>query len=111
MIEVRDGDFVVVRDRWRIDCVQAIKVTKQMVFYMDAYWKPARERRLRIQDVLFSGQEAIAKKLKEQLASSYAQKVSDQTAAADRMRERDDGFIAAAVARIPRPHLSTPEAK
>jgi hypothetical protein len=106
-VQVKDGDFVVVRDRWRLDCVQAIKVTKQMVFYMDTFWKPARERRLRIQDVLFSGPESAAKKLKEQLASSYAQKVTDQTAAADRMRKRDDGFIkAATLARCPQENAS-----
>ena len=96
MTEVKDGDFVVVRDRWRLDCVQAIKVTKQMVFYMDTYWKPARERRLRIQDVLFSGPEPVAKKLLDQLASSYAQMVTEQTASAERMQKRDDGFIEAA---------------
>lgn len=95
-MNVRNNDFVVVRDSWDIQVVQAIRVTKQMVFYMDTYWSKPRERRLRLQDVIFSGQEAAAKRLCEQLKSSKAQREQDTQAAYNRQAKRDEGFIAAA---------------
>lgn len=95
-MKIQDGDFVVTRDRWRIECVKAIRVTAQTVFYMDAHWKPARERRVRIQDAIFSGPEDVAKLLCQQLQSSYQQKVQDQQHASDRQKKRDDAFIEAA---------------
>lgn len=96
-IKITDGDFVVTRDSWRIDCTQAIRVTAQTVFYMDTYWKPARERRLRLADVVFSGTEEVARRLCQQLEASYQQKVTEQQAASDRQTKRDAGLIAAAV--------------
>lgn len=95
-MKIQEGDFVVTQDRRSVECMQAIRVTAQMIFYMDAYWKPARARRVRIQDALFSGREDSAKLLCQQLRSSYEQKVQEQKQANDRQKKRDDAFIAAA---------------
>jgi hypothetical protein len=100
-INVKDGDFVVTRDRWRIECVEAIRVTKQTIFYMDTTWGKPKERRLRLQDVLFSGPKSTADRLREQLVSSYEQKNNDIRGANDRQHKRDDLFIAQAKASVP----------
>lgn len=103
-IKVKDGDFVVTRDpsrSWRnVQCVEAIKVTKQMVLFIDTTWTKPRERRIRLQDVVFAGPEEISKRLAEQLTSSNEQKLQDQKGAVERQRKRDEGFIAAAQARV-----------
>ena len=96
MSDIKDGDFVVTRDRWRIDCVRAIRLTKQTVFFIDESWGKPRERRIRIQDVVFSGPEAVAERLCQQLRSSEQQKVNDQQAASERQAKRDESFIAEA---------------
>lgn len=95
-VAFKDGDFVVTRDRWRIECVEAIRVTKQTVFYIDRTWRAPKERRIRTDNILFAGLKDKAERLCQQLQSSYQQKVQDQQAASDRQRKRDDDFIAKA---------------
>lgn len=91
--KIKDGDFVVTRGAYKIDCVEVIRVTEKLIFYMDVSWRTPRERRLRLQDVLFSGPQAVAKRLKEHLQSSYQQKIDDHRSASLRQSERDAKFI------------------
>lgn len=93
-MQVKDGDFVVMVN-WRPEVVQAIRVTEKVVYYNDGFYK--RERRLRLDDVVFAGPELLAKRLATQLTSSRAQYDEDQRKAAQRKNERDKLFIAKAV--------------
>jgi hypothetical protein len=100
-IAIKVGDFVVARGQWRLDCVQATKVTKQTVFFIDESWGKPRERRIDFRAVLFAGPENVTKRLYQQLQSSYQQKISDQQQASVRQEKRDAEFIASAVRDCP----------
>lgn len=92
MVPIRDGDFVVVQERWGTEVKQAIKVTE---FYI--YHKTHDvERRMRRDDIVFSGPEAIARRLAEQLTSSENQCHEEIMNSKIRRQERDKKFITGA---------------
>lgn len=95
-VKIKDGDFIVILSRWSIDVQRAIKITAQFVFYKED--RRETPRRVRIDDVVFSGPEPIARKLVEQLKSSDAQKLDDDRAAYQRHQKRNEAFIAKAAA-------------
>lgn len=92
MIPIRDGDFVVVQERWGVEVKQAIKSTE---FYICTE-SLGDKRRMRRDDIVFTGPEIIAHGLAEQLTSSTAQCNEEIRASRLRRQERDKGFIAKA---------------
>lgn len=98
-VSIKDGDFVVTKGRWQAQAVEAIKVSPQMVFYRDHDWND-RERRVRIDDVVFAGPRQIAERLKDQLNSSHDLYTQERNAAGQRKVARDEKYIAAAQAAI-----------
>lgn len=94
-MNIKDGDFIVSRDRWNLKAVQVIKITPQLVFYRDTAWGD-RERRVRISDVIFSGDKAVADRLVERLRSSEARYDEEQRASITRRVQRDEKLLEAA---------------
>jgi hypothetical protein len=95
-VKPKDGDFVVAQSRWNTEVRQVIKVSAS-VYYYKSDWRN-KEMRARLDEVLFAGSEAAAKRLREQLVSSEAQYSNDCKNAALRRQGRDADFIAKASA-------------
>lgn len=95
MIEIKDGDWVVEKGSWRIECRQATRATKEMFFYT-GYGN--KERRSSRSLVVFAGPEATAKKVAERLTSSDALCNEDKSKAYARREDRDKKIIADAYA-------------
>lgn len=90
-MKIKTGDFIVRKDRWRIEACEAIKVTSKLVFWQSEHY--GRPFRVRLDDVVFAGSESDAKKLAQQLTSSQAQQFDEERAARDRRLERDRRLI------------------
>ncbi len=100
MIAIKDGDFVVLKESYRIEVRQVFKVTAQLLFYRRDDWngKPQEPRRIRRDKVVFSGSESVARDLAELLTSSRARMDDEQRSAYTRRVERDNKIIATAKA-------------
>jgi hypothetical protein len=94
MVPIRDGDFVVTQERWGTEVKQAIKITEFYIYHRTG--TGGDERRMRRDDIVFSGPEAVARKLAEQLTSSAAQGDEEMRSSRLRRMERDKAFIAKA---------------
>jgi len=68
-VQIKDGDWVIERGRFGgFECRQVIKVSKAVIFCSQVPY--GGHRRIRIDEVLYSGDEATAKKMLERLVSS-----------------------------------------
>jgi hypothetical protein len=93
MIDVKDGEWFVEHD-WRYRVRKAIRVTKQMVFYLDADWNN-KERRVRLDNVVFSCPDPkLANLVADRLASSDALRDEEKRSAGVRCVERNAKIIA-----------------
>ena len=100
MVDVKDGDWFVEHD-WKYRVRKAIRITKQMVFYIDETWNN-RERRVRLESVFFSCTDrGAAQRVAEKLTSSDALCEQERRAAEDRRAARNEKIIAEAKALEP----------
>lgn len=91
MVNVKDGDWFVEVD-WRYRVRKAIRVTKQMVFYMPE--NGTRKSRARLDKVTFSTtNEALARRVADQLASSDALCDQEKRDAVNRRVKRNAKII------------------
>jgi hypothetical protein len=96
-VQIRDGDWFVEHD-WRYRVRQAIRITSQMVFYIDTDWNN-KEKRVRLDAVVFSSSDQKKSALvAEQLTSSDALCDQERASAKDRCRTRNQQIIADATA-------------
>jgi hypothetical protein len=95
--KIQIGDFVVRKDRWDILVHEVRKITAKQ--YVAAGRYSSRDHRYDRGGVVFSGPEEIARKLRDQLASSEALSNQERRASTERMVKRDDNYIRAAIAK------------
>jgi hypothetical protein len=96
-VKVNDGDWFVEHD-WRYRVRQAIRITSQMVFYIDKDWNN-KEKRVRLDKVVFSSpDQKKATLVAEQLTSSDALCDQERASARDRCRKRNQQIVADAAA-------------
>ena len=69
-MQIKDGDWVIERGRFGFECRKVVKVSKAVIFCDRTPY--VGHRRVRVDEVLYSGDEATAKKLLERLISSQA---------------------------------------
>lgn len=94
MSEAKIGDWVVIRGTYSYDVGRVARMTPAYIWRTDDFYKS--HQRADKEKVIFSGAEAVARKLKEQITSSLAQLGQDKSAAGKRHAERIAGFIAQA---------------
>lgn len=89
---IKIGDTAIVQSSYTIDCRQVERVTSALVFFSGTEWP----RQARIGQIIFSGGDALVRRLHEQLISSSAQLNEDTRNACLRKQRRDIDFIQAA---------------
>lgn len=92
-MNIEVGHHVVERERFGWGLHKVESVSERRITYLRYGTHKGHMRR---EDIVFSGDEAKAKRLFDQLTSSRAQMNQEQNAAALRARQRDDDFIAKA---------------
>lgn len=97
MEKPKDGDFVVFKGRYSFSVHQVIRVTSQLYFYKDN----GRERRARMDEVVFAGTKDVADQLAANLTSSLAQYDQECRSAYERRTKREAQLIDSATPKQP----------
>lgn len=90
--EAKEGDWVVLRDGSRIEAHCALRITDECISVADKFRRTGKTRIYR-KYVVFAGPENIARRLAEQLKSSYALHSEERQACYTRHVKRDEQFI------------------
>lgn len=97
MVKPKDGEFVVFKGRYSFYVHQVVRVTSQLYFYKDG----DRERRARMDELIFAGTKDVANNLAAQLTSSRAQYDQECRSAYERRTNREAQLIDSATPKQP----------
>lgn len=92
--KIKTGDWIVIKDTWRIDARETIKVTSKLVFWRSEHYD--RPFRVRLDDVVFVGSREQARRVAEKLTSSLSRQLDEEQSARFRRIERDLKIVAEA---------------
>jgi hypothetical protein len=93
-VEIKIGDWFVTLGRWRVEALEAIKVTPKLVMYRSDGFE--HQFQVRIEEVVFAGTKEKAERLAAQLTSSAARADNEKLSAQTRQVLRDRKLIEAA---------------